>query len=125
MAKTPHPPSPDDVPSPAHDPGEMLSKKILDVEIWITYCHADGKIRRRELDTSKLKGIAWDHSAHDTKLPKDDEIDTTPAGRLPLTGPPKKYGECGATGKPVHSRPPGGACCWWNGSRWICPDDVE
>jgi hypothetical protein len=124
-----------EIPSPDATPRER--SRILSIDIRITYCHANGKQRQMVIDTTKVKGIAWDLGAHDSTLPGKDGVDTNPENRLRFTGMPEELGPCPEEGLYQQGTPRssiqlmqftnGGeaVCCWWDGVQWICPDEVE
>jgi hypothetical protein len=128
MAEIPRHRDPDDA-SPSDEPPRDRSR-ILSIDIRIRYCHANGRQREMVIDTTKVKGITWDVESFASTLP--GKADKDPKNRLRFTGTPEDLGPC-----PEESEEPevrflsisysadDAVCCWWDGTQWICPDEVE
>lgn len=142
------------VKTPSPKKKKPVKSRILSIDVRITYCHTNGKQRVMVIDTTKVKGITWDPGAHASKLPgvvdkdpknrlrrkgKPDEFGACPKVKLQVPKEklqvPKEEPQVTVEGLQVRTsyalsagatEPSGDSvCCWWDGTQWICPDEVE
>lgn len=101
-------------------------KQIVSIDVKVTY-RQGGKLKEMWLDTSRVHGMVWDLNSGGTTVPGPGCIDTGPSSRPRRKAPPVDLGDCAPKRRGMKTlaaqRQP--ACCWWNGKKWICPDEFE
>lgn len=101
-------------------------KQIISIDVKVTY-RQGGKLKEMWLDTSRVHGMVWDLNAGGTTVPGPGCIDTGPSSRPKAKNPAADLGDCAPKRRGMKTlaaqRQP--ACCWWNGRKWICPDEFE
>lgn len=103
-----------------------MPKQIVTIDVRVVYRLKNGELKEMVLDTGKVFGITWDHRVHGTTLPEKNEIEH---GKPPhAKGPRLKLAKCDPPKQKKMMKMAllsAGACCYWNGSRWICPNEFE
>lgn len=85
----------------------------------IRWCGKNGKLQEMEVDLTKAKGFLWQY---DPDTPIDDLPPVQDKRNIPTGKPIKVIGSC-TPPAPVQANSEGPSCCWWDGTKWVCPDE--
>lgn len=89
----------------------------------IIYCNRQGEIRRKDINVDgrdSAGALVWTSGVNQAP-PHGHQSGDPPIPIRPGTQPETLGSGC----RDSTATASGTSCCWWDGSKWVCPDDFE